>query len=455
MEHRQFRRRPGRVAIATSAFAVTAIALAGCAGGGTEVAADGGGLGTQGAPIDLKVLVNDAYASQWQEKLVPEFNKDFPNIKVTIDGVPYNDQLAKTMLELTNTTPTYDVVMADDNWTPQMASTGGLFDLKSAPLNQWTDKDYDWADFYPAALAAGQHDGKQYAVPARSNVLMMLYNKTLYQKAGVPEPTPGLTWEQYLEQAPKLVQDTNGDGKKDAWTVGTYFVRDGLTPTIWQTIMNSNGAHILDQNGKAALGPEAVKALETHKKLLDFAPPGAVGWQFNEPLEAFRQGRIATLITWGSVYRGSAVDPKTTTLKPEEVGIQTLPAGSAGPGAHRGVWSMGVNARTEKPKAAWTFAQWLTSKKGEKWQTDTLGVFPARTSTLEAAPAEEWLKPIYAALKVAWPAIDKGQMWRPHIVESDAVQQALATETGEFIPGKEAAQAAVDRMNAGIAKVLK
>lgn len=440
--------------IGAGALAVTGVLLAGCAGGGGAASdADGGGLGTADDKLHLKLLVNDAYASQWTDELVPEFQKDYPNIDVTIDGVPYNDQLAKTMLELTNANATYDIVMADDNWTAQLASTGGLLDLRGDQLEQWTADDYDWDDFYPAALAAGQYDDTQYAVPARSNILMMLVNKSLYEKAGVPVPTVETTWDEYLEQAPSLVQDTDGDGKDDAWAVGTYFVRDGLTPTIWQTIMNSNGGKILE-DGKAALGDEAVEALDIHQQLLDVAPPGAVSWQFNEPLEAFRQGRLATLFTWGSVYRGSAVDPATTTLTPEQVGIQTLPAGTDGPGAHRGVWSMGINAKTEMPQAAWTFVQWLTSKKGEQWQTNTLGVFPARSSTLEMAPEQEWLAPVYEALEVAWPAIEAGEMWRPSIVESDAVQQVLATETGEFIPGNITAEEAVKRMNAGIDKVL-
>ena len=447
------RRRLALVAGAT--LAVSSLLLAGCASGGdTPAAVDGGGLGTAEEPIDLKILVNDAYASQWQDALVPEFKKDYPHIDLTIDGVPYNDQLAKTMLELTNADATYDVVMADDNWTPQLASTGGLMDLRGDVLDQWTDAEYDWDDFYPAALAAGQYDGTQYAVPARSNILMMLINKSLYASAGLDAPTPETTWDEYLADAPKLVQDTDGDGKTDAWAIGTYFVRDGLTPTIWQTIMNSNGGEILSEDGKAALGPEAVKALETHQQLLDFAPPGAVSWQFNEPLEAFRQGKLATLFTWGSVYRGSAVDESTTTLTPDEVGIQTLPAGSEGPGAHRGVWSMGVNAKTSTPEAAWTFVQWLTSKKGEQWQTNTLGVFPARSSTLQMEPEQEWLKPVYEALEVAWPAIEAGQMWRPHIPESDAVQQILATETGEFMPGNISADEAVERMNSQIDDLL-
>ena len=95
----------------------------------------------------------------------------------------------------------------------------------------------------------------QYAVPVRSNMLLMFYNRAHYKKAGLPEPTPMLTWEQYLAQAPKLVQDMNGDGVIDAWAVDTFFVRDQLTPTIWQGILNANGGSLLDGR---ALPPSTV-----------------------------------------------------------------------------------------------------------------------------------------------------------------------------------------------------
>ena len=139
------------------------------------------------------------------------------------------------------------------------------------------------------------------------------------------------------------------------------FIREPLTPTIWQTILNSNGGSLLHADGKPAFNNViGVAALETHKKLLEFAPTGAVSHGFSESLQAFRQGLVATMFNWGSVYKGSAIDEKTTTLKPEQVGIQVLPAGSTGTGAHRGIWSGTVSAKSENKQAAWAVVQWLS-----------------------------------------------------------------------------------------------
>lgn len=424
--------------------------------GQNEVRAQAGAaLGTPDKPIEIRMIANEAFAKQWQSAMVPEFNKLYPNVKVTIDGVPYAELLAKSLLDITGASPTYDIVIADDPWIPQLAQTGALLDLRKGAA-KWTKPDYDWADFNAAPLAAGEWNGAQYGVPLRSNMLMMFFNKTLYAKAGLPAPTPKLTWDEFFAQAPKLVQDTNGDGKVDSWAVDTYFMRDALTPTIWQTILNSNGGALLGADNQPAFNtPAGVKALQTQIDLLKFAPPGAVSHGFNESLQAFRQGQVATMFMWGSVFKGTAVDAATTTLTPDQVGIQVMPAGSVGPGAHRGIWSGAVVNKSKNAEAAWALLQWLSSKDGEVWHANALGVFPARKSTLSSTPTSTWLAPVFVALQQAYNVAETGKMWRPRLAKSDAVQQILAEETSRAISGEITAEAAIKNAATKIERVRK
>lgn len=434
---------------------VTASAVSVLAAGSSAWAQDGGGLGTAAAPVSVRMIANEAFAKQWQTNMVPEFNKVHPNIKVQIDGVPYAELLAKSMLDVTGANPTYDIIIADDPWIPALAQTGALLDLKKGAA-KWTAPDFDWNDFNAAPLAASEWKGVQYGVPLRSNMLLMFVNKRLYEKAGLPVPTPKLTWTEYLAQAPKLVQDTNGDGKVDAWAIDTYFTRDQLTPTIWQAILNSNGGALLDKNNKPAFNNEkGVKALQTHLDLMKWAPPGAASHGFNESLQAFRQGQTATMFMWGSVFKGTAVDAATTTLTPEIVGIQVMPVGSVGPGTHRGIWSGAITNKSKQQQAAWALLQWLSSKQGELWQANTLGVFPARKSTLATKPESPWLVPVYSALQQAYDTASAGQMWRPRSPKSDAVQQILADETGQAVAGKVTAEKALQNAAQRIERLLK
>ncbi|WP_166802516.1 ABC transporter substrate-binding protein [Microvirga pakistanensis] len=430
----------------TMLLGAAALAMQGLAGSHVAAQESGGGLGTADSPVQLRIIADAAYGNAWQQVMVPKFNEKYPHIKVTIDPVPYTELLAKAMLDATASTPTYDILVLDDPWTPQVAQTGALVDLRKETA-QWTNEGYDWDDFNAAPLAATQWKGVQYGVPMRSNMLLMFVNKTLYKKAGLPVPTPDLTWKEYLEQAPKLVQDTNGDGVVDAWAIGTYFKRDPLTPTIWQSILNSEGGRLLDNAGKPAFNDEiGVKALETHVELLKYAPPGAISHGYSEALAAFRQGQVATSFMWGSVYRNSAVDPKTTTLTPEQVGLQVLPVGAKMGGSNRGIASGTIHAKSKKKEAAWAFLQWFSSKEGELYHVNNLGGFPARKSTLATKPNadNEWMTPVFAALQQGFDVIEAGEMWRVRHPKSDAVQQALADAVASAISGQASAKAALD-----------
>lgn len=414
------------------------------------------GLGTSDNPTEIRIIANEAFANTWQTLLVPEFNKAFPNVRVVFDGVPYTELLAKMMLDSTSPDPEYDVLLVDDPWVPQLAEIGALMDLKGDKVAALTEEGYDWDDFNAAPLAAGEWNGVQYAVPVRSNMLLRFYNRTLYKEAGLPEPTPAQTWDEFFADAGKLVRDSNGDGKDDRWAIDTYFVRESLTPTIWQSILNANGGSLLDDAGAPAFANDTgVASLEIHKRLLDYAPPGALGHGFSESLQAFRQGLVANMFNWGSVYKSTAVDPKSTTLTVDEVGIQVLPVGSVQAGTHRGIWIAGISSKTKKLEASWAFLQWLTSKQGESVNASLVGSFPARKSTLTGEPAEPWLGPVYETLQQAYEVAAKGEMWRIRSPKSDAAQQILADEVARGLAGQVSAKEALDTAAAKIEKALK
>lgn len=414
------------------------------------------GQGTAENPVTVRIIANEAFANTWQTTLVPEFNKVYPHIEVVFDGVPYPDMLAKMMLDATGTDPEYDAYLIDDPWVPQMAEVGALVDLKGDEIAAITDETYDWDDFSAAPLAAGEWAGVQYAVPVRSNVLLRFYNRTLYAEAGLEEPTPEQTWDEFFADAEKLVRDRDADGKDDVWAISTYFVRESLTPTIWQSILNANGGALLDEDGKPAFAtPAGAESLQIHKRLLDYAPPGGLGHGFSESLQAFRQGLVANLFNWGSIYKATAVDSASTTLTPDEVGIQVLPVGSAGAGTHRGIWIAGISSKTDKTEASWTFLQWLTSKEGESVNAALAGSFPARISTLESEPAEPWLAPVYQTLKHAYEVAAEGGMWRIRSPRSDAAQQILADEIARGLAGQVEADEALDIAAEKIERALR
>ena len=405
--------------------------------------------------VTIYGMVNDAYARIWQDQLVPAFNEQYPNIEVIIDGVPYGEQLPKQMLELTNSPVAYDFLVTDDPWVPQLAATGLLADLKT-DLAASTDPDYDWEDFHPGPLAAGEWDGIQYGVPIRSNLLLMFYNKTLFEAAGLDEPGAGYSWDDLTADLEQLVRDTDGDGTNDVWGIATYFGRDQLTPTIWQSILNSNGGQLFDADLNPTFNTEVgVAALQYHIDLAQYGPPGAEAYGFTDTLEAFRQGKVAVMFNWGSVFYGAAVNPETTTLTVDQVGIAPLPGGSeVSASSHRGIWVATIPKEAANRDAGWTFVQWVTSKQGEAWATANIGQFPARISTLNGEAPQDWLVDVYDAILGGYDAIAAGSMWRPRLPDSDAVQRILALHHSRAMAGEVTAEQALTDAEAEIRQFL-
>jgi multiple sugar transport system substrate-binding protein len=198
-----------------------------------------------------------------------------------------------------------------------------------------------------------------------------------------------------------------------------------------------------------------VAALETHVRLAKYGPPGVESHSFTQINEAFRQGQVGMIFNWGSAYRGLAVDPQNTTLKPGNGGIMPMPAGTLGPSSHRGIWIGAVPKDAPNREAAWQWLSFITSKAGETFSAANIGTFPARKSTLNSNPNEAWLKDVYKAILAGYDGIAKGKMWRPRMPDSDGVQQILARHHSRAVTKEATAKVALDDAAKEVEALLK
>ena len=112
----------------------------------------------------------------------------------------------------------------------------------------------DQSDIYPGLLAAFTKDGTPYCVPKDFSTLGLLYNKDLFDKAGVKYPTADWTWQDMSDAAKKL---TSGD------VVGLSAAADR---NRWMAFFYGNGADLFDKDGKVVFNsPEGVAALDFYE----------------------------------------------------------------------------------------------------------------------------------------------------------------------------------------------
>lgn len=122
--------------------------------------------------------------------VIQEFQKTHPNIKVTMEAVadePYKDKI-RILMASGEVPDIYFSWAGEFSW--KFARAGQALDLTDALMNS------DWKDkIVLAAVEPYKLDGKIYGIPMRINAKFMVYNKEIFKKYNLSEPT---TWEEFL-----------------------------------------------------------------------------------------------------------------------------------------------------------------------------------------------------------------------------------------------------------------
>lgn len=195
------------------------------------------------------------------QKVLDTFNGSQDKITVKLISVPYNDYDTKlnTMLSA-NTLP--DTAMLREPLVTKWAKEGALADLSSM---------YDPADA-PLKSLAFTYNGKVVSYSCADEVLLLYYNKDLFDKAGVAYPPASAdqawTWQQFVDAAKKLTKDANGKTPNDAGfdpkNITNYGAFFNTVDWMWPALAISNGGGIVSQDGKQFLfnKPETIEAAQ-------------------------------------------------------------------------------------------------------------------------------------------------------------------------------------------------
>lgn len=217
---RPLRRRVRRGIVAATAT-TAGLALAACASGApaaTELDTD--------ADVTLTWWTGQADQAQTiLEGLAAEFEDEHPNVTIEVSsGAPSTEDLLQK-LSSSFAGGTYpDISYAFGSWASELAASERTLDI----TDKVADPEVKWDEFSGAARATAQPEGgATIGFPAVVDNLSLIYNKTVFDAAGVDYPTEDWTWEEFRAAAKELTDPATK-------TYGYAYSVSGSEETTWQ-----------------------------------------------------------------------------------------------------------------------------------------------------------------------------------------------------------------------------
>jgi multiple sugar transport system substrate-binding protein len=256
-------------------------------------ACGGGTTSNQGQTLHVLIGYNSTYAAQqrqWMQQVASEFQKKTGSTIAwdTFNGASEEQTKLQTSI-VSGSGP--DVFSLGTTFVPTAQATQGFTVL--------TDQDWQAVGgkgrfFQQQLTMSGSSPNQLIAVPFVMRPFAMVYNKDLFQKAGIS--TAPTTWTQFVQDAQKMTNSS----------AGVYGAEmdpsDSFDPwKIWWMFAGQLGGSFISQDLKTAQlnTPQAVQAVQfwfdwaTKYKIAD---PNSMAWKAGDALQAFANGKVGMLI---------------------------------------------------------------------------------------------------------------------------------------------------------------
>ncbi len=290
------------------------------------------------------------------ETLSPKFTEE-TGIKLEWVVLPENELRAKVTTDVATGSASFDVVTVGTYEVPIWGGNGWLnsVDQMAADHPDMVQADYDFDDLLPAIKSGLSVDDELFAVPFYGESSFMMYNKKMFDAAGLEMPEQP-TWEQVRDFACQLHDPDNGVyGIALRGLPGWGEVMAPLT-----TVVNTYGGRWFDEEWMPQLdSPEWNEAVSFYADLVQrCGPPGVTGNGFTESLTLMSQGQAAMWVD-ATVAAGFLANSDAGP----DMAYALAPVGPVAKGnAWLWSWSLAVPSTSEHADAALRFITWATSK---------------------------------------------------------------------------------------------
>ena len=312
-------------------------------------------LGTDYADItaDLKFLTHrtDIVDTRFQD-YIAEFQKLYPNVTITYEAI--TDYAEDVTIRLT-TGDWGDICMIPT--TVQKSELPGIF----IPFGtvEGVGVNYDYLNNFA-------YDNKVYGIPSTVNAQGIVYNKRIFEEAGVTDipRTP----DEYLDALQKIKDNTDAipmyTNFAAGWTMGAWDAYIAGSATGDPDFMNNVIVHSKDPFADRGdqTGPFAVynTLYEAVARGLIEDDPTTTDWESCKGM--INRGEIGTLVlgSWAvTQMQGAGDNPDDIGYMPFPITVNGKQYASAGPDYCYGI---NVNSSDDEKIAALLYVKWLTEE---------------------------------------------------------------------------------------------
>ena len=430
-----------RLALAASAMtAAASLLLAGCAGSQGATTLD------EDADVTITFWTGQADAAETiLEGLADDFEKQHPNVTVDVSsGAPSTEDLLQKLSASFAGGNYPDISYSFGSWASQLEASKRTLDI----TDQVAEPDVKWDEFSEAARATVQPTGeKTIGFPAVVDNLSLIYNKTVFDNAGVAYPTNDWTWDDFREAAKKLTDDASS-------TYGYAYSVSGSEETTWQFWPHlwQNGGEILSDDDSAAEFDSAagVKALTLLRDMAiddESVYLDQTDTKFGQLFASDKIGMI-TSGPWQLYDLGVAKTQYGVTYLPGTDGNHETVSGPD-------IWALFDHKDKNRAYWAYEFTEWLTSAEQDvKWNV-AYGNLPLRSSEIDTPEFQAQVEALPGLEVMADNAVNAVHA-RPTISGYVAVSEAVGKAVSQVLQGQgepeEALKSAADEADAALNK---
>ncbi len=285
-----------------------------------------------------------------QTKMIAEFERQNPNIKVRVVVDPTGANGART-LRIRADSP--DVIRATNFQMPEYVATGSLLQLDDLVKRDKVDQN-DWL----VPLAAGMVGGHLFGLQQDYRIPILIYRKHLLDAAKV---TPPRTWDDVCTAGAKLSKGNVAGSAIPIGTTGGIGGAQAFGEFHLSTLLSApDGKYFADDNRAIAFSKDAfirgAQVIKDQFVKCKSTPMASLQYGYNEVHDGLRAGTVA-MATFGLYrYRGIQAQGAGEDLA-------WAPAPGVRPDDPQAVYGfqLTINAFSKQKEAAWQFVKFMTS----------------------------------------------------------------------------------------------